>query len=297
MKELHLKYYTLIPLSVLLMTALLQPQMLFGQAAMDAEIAGTAGGQRYPAILEAVDRVALHAQVSGYLEAIEFTEGSFVSRGDLLFRIDQRVFEAQFADADAALAVAKAEAELAHNESGRAQRLFNRNAISAEEAERRKAQAIIADARLQTAEANLRKASLDLQFTEIRAPFDGRIGRAQITPGNLVTTADTLAVIVAMDQLYARLDVAEHEFTALGSSPESQWLVRFSNDRTGDTVYRSTGIIIDNEVRKGTGSVRIYALIDNSGHHLLPGMFGLAELRTGSSGDAVPVISKSLSSN
>ena len=296
MKMLHFKKYVLLPLSVLMM-ALLQPQMLLGQAPEVSAVAEDTPVQRYPALLEAVDRVALHAQVSGYLDAIEFTEGSIVKRGDILFRIDPRVYEAKVADADAALAVAKAEAELAHNEAERAQRLFNRNAISAEEVERRKAQATIAAARVMTAEANLRAASLDLQFTRIRAPFDGRIGRAQVTPGNLVTSADTLAVIVAIDQLYVRLDVAEQEFATFATSPLSHWLVQFSNAPAGAAVYRSNAIFVDNEVRKGSGTVRVYAKIDNTGHQLLPGMFGQAEMLFGAKGNLIPAISNTVGSN
>lgn len=114
--------------------------------------------EQYPAVLEAVDRVVLVARVTGYLDSIEFVEGEPVKKGDLLFRIDPRPYQAEFKAAEAALAMARADADLAQTESELAQRLVQRKAIPVEDADRRTAQAVIALARVQEAEARLNTA-------------------------------------------------------------------------------------------------------------------------------------------
>jgi RND family efflux transporter MFP subunit len=305
MKLLSLKYFLLIPLYVLILVTALQPQRLLGQAAASAPPIDVARpivrnitlSQQLPAFVEAINRVELHAQVNGYLDTIEYKAGQIVKKGDLLFRIDPRVFEARFADADAALAIAKSEADLANSEADRALRLHNRDAIAAEEVERRKAHALIAGSRVAAAEALLRSASLELQFTGIRAPIDGRIGRALITPGNLVTSSDVLAVIVSLDELYVRLDLAEQDFMQLSQYPREHWAVQFATDANNQQLYDGLVTIVDNEVRQGTGSVRIHARVDNPEHLLLPGMFGQAELIFGSKSNAILINEKSVATS
>lgn len=249
--------------------------------------------QRYPAMIEAVDRVALHAQVSGYLERVSFQEGALVRQGDILFHIDSRFYRAKLADAEAALAIARAEADLARNESGRALRLAARSAIPAEEVERRLAQAAIARAKVQAAQAALDNAKLNVEFSEIRAPFDGRIGRANVTRGNLVTPEDELAVIVATDRLHVRFDMNESEFARLDPYA-SDWLVNFSVDKAGEVIASGPVTIIDNEVRTGTGTVRIRARLEVARRPLIHGMFGNAEVVFGERHDALLIDEKAI---
>lgn len=246
---------------------------------------------QFPAMLEAVDRVALHAQVSGYLDSVEFEEGTLVSEGDVLFRIDARAYQAQLADARAALTIAGAESKLAQSEAGRASRLQERLAISTEEVERRAAQADVAKSRVLAAEAAVKKAELDVEFATIRAPFSGRIGRAQVTRGNLVTPADELAVLVAMDELLVRFDIDEQAFTSLGTQGRRDWFVKFLANG-----FETTGpvTIVDSEVKPGTGTVRMFARIQNAEHQLLPGMFGEASLVYGVHRDAVLIDDKAV---
>lgn len=251
-----------------------------------------ASSERYPAVVEAVDRAVLHAQVSGYLDSITFEEGARVRQGDVLFNIDNRIYRAKLADAEAALAMAHAEAELARTESERALRLLKKNAISAEEAERRAAQATVARARVRAAEAAVNTARLNVEFSQVRAPFDGRIGRAQVTPGNLVTPADELAVIVATDRLYVRFDMNESEFVSFNPQAANSWSVSFFVD---DRIVASGPVaIIDNEVRSGTGTVRIRARIGNSDQQLVPGMFGHADVVFGEQRDALLIDDKAI---
>lgn len=244
------------------------------------QLSSVTESRRYPAVLEAIDRAALHAQVRGYLESIEFEEGAYVKKGDVLFRIDARPYRARLEDAEAALAIAKAEANLADGEAKRAARLLERDAVSREDAERRKAQADVASARMKAAEAALASARLDVGFATVRAPFDGRMGRAMITVGNLVSPTDELAVLVALDQLHVRLDMDESMFGAETQNFSKGWFVSF-RVHGKEQAWTGPVSIIGNEIRSGTGSIRLHATIDNAHHALLPGMFGEAELVTG----------------
>lgn len=253
-----------------------------------------AASLEFPAMLEAIDRVALHAQVTGYLDSIEFVEGALVREGDALFRIDARIHQAKLADATAALRVARAEAGVAQSEAERATRLLEKKALSAEEVERRVAHAEVAKARVLAAEAAVAAAQLDVEFAVIRAPFTGRIGRAKVTRGNLVTPADELGVLVAIDELLVRFDLDEHAFAALDPRERDRWFVNFTG---GGTETYGPVTIMETEVKPGTGTVRMFARIPNPGHELLPGMFGEASLVYGVHEDAVLIDDKALGTN
>jgi membrane fusion protein, multidrug efflux system len=250
----------------------------------------------FPAVLEAVDRVALRAQVSGYLDSIEFQEGALVKKGEVLFRIDPRVYRARLADAQAALTIARAEAQLAQHEAERATRLKERIAISAEEVERRTARAAVAQAQVAAAEAAVQKAALDVEYSTLRAPFAGRIGRSRITRGNLVTPADELGVLVATDQLLVRFDIDDQAFAQLNPQVAPDWRVNFAAQGASD-VKSGPVTIVDSEVKAGTGTVRIHARIDNRDRSLLPGMLGQAELVFGERQNALLIDDKAVGAN
>jgi RND family efflux transporter MFP subunit len=252
--------------------------------------------RKFPALLEAVDRVAIRAQVSGYLDNIEFQEGAFVKKGDVLFRIDSRVYRARLADAEAALVVAHAEAKLAKNEADRAARLQERIAISGEELERRIARAAVTEAHIASAEAAVQKAKLDVEYSTLRAPFAGRIGRSRITRGNLVTPADELAVLVATDQLFVRFDIDDRAFAQLNAAKAQDWSVNFTA-RGADKGVSAPVSIVDSEVKAGSGTVRIHARIDNRNISLLPGMLGEAELVFGKRQNALLIDDKAVGTN
>ncbi|MCM2256060.1 MAG: efflux RND transporter periplasmic adaptor subunit [Vicinamibacteria bacterium] len=240
----------------------------------------------YPGHVEAVERVVLQPKVGGYLEAVLFEEGARVARGQLLARIDARPYRVAVAEAEAHLQRARAEAEAARSEAERAQRLLTRQATSQEDAERRAANRTIAESQLAAAEAAVARARLDLGFTELRAPIAGRIGRALLTPGNLVDTDSELAVLVSLDPVYVRFDVEESRLAG-GAAPAS-WQVRFA---AGGAAGEARGRIafVDNEVGHGTGTVRVRATFANPRGALMPGMFGGVRLALGAPAPALLV--------
>ena len=167
----------------------------------------------YTGRIEAVSSVDVRARVSGYLEKVNFKAGAMVKKGDLLFLIDPKPFTAQLNYAEAELERAKAKQELAKNDRLRAENLFRGKAISEEEYDARSKGLREAVAAVNSAEANVYTARLNLDFTKIRAPIDGQIGRELITEGNLVSggggDATRLTFIVSTDPVYVYVDADE----------------------------------------------------------------------------------------
>jgi multidrug efflux system membrane fusion protein len=167
----------------------------------------------YTGRIEAVSSVDIRARVSGYLEKVNFKAGELVKKGDLLFLIDPKPFTAQLNYAEAELERAKTKRELAKNDLVRAESLFRGKAISEEEYDARSKGLREAAATVNSAEANVYTARLNLDFTKIRAPIDGRIGRELITEGNLVSggggDATLLTFIVSTNPVYVYVDADE----------------------------------------------------------------------------------------
>jgi membrane fusion protein, multidrug efflux system len=244
--------------------------------------------QSYPAQVEAIERVELQPQVSGALEAVNFTEGSFVRRGQVLFRIDRRPYAAALAEAEAALAQAEADAEATLREGSRAARLVEKKAISQEDADRRQASAGVAKARVAAAQAAVERARLTLSYTEVRSPISGRVGRAEMTRGNLVSPQTRLAVIVATDPVYVRFDVDENTLASYLGKGTGRWRVRFAQQGAVTSLPAEVAFV-ENEVGRGTGTLRIRARLANAGGTVIPGMYGTATLTFGEEKDAILV--------
>ena len=246
--------------------------------------------QTYPAQIEAIERVELRPQVSGALEAVSFTEGATVSRGQVLFRIDRRPYAAALAEAEAGLAQAQADAEASLKEGERAARLVEKKAISQEDADRRTASAAVASARVAAARAAVERARLNLSFTEVRSPISGRIGRAEVTRGNLVSPETKLAVVVATDPVYVRFDVDENTLARQLGKSSAQWRVGF-NGMPAEVAF------VENEIGRGTGTLRIRAKLDNPNGAVIPGMYGTAKLTLGEEKNAVLVREEAIGSD
>ncbi len=162
--------------------------------------------------LESPETVEIRARVSGYLDKVHFKEGKEVKKGDLLFTIDPRPYQAEFDHADAEYQRALSQAELAKNDSERAKRLIATKAISEEDFDTKAKTYAAALAAVRSARAATDSAKLNLEFTEIRAPIDGRIGSALVTKGNLVSSgagASLLTSLVSLDPLYCYSDADE----------------------------------------------------------------------------------------
>src|SRR5690606_32010886 len=165
----------------------------------------------------AVESVEIRSRVSGYVDRVAYQEGQEIAKGDLLFVIDRRPYEAALAQARAGLARARSEAKLAASQDRRAQALVEARAISREEFEARKAAVAQAEAAVRAAQAEVAAARLELQFTEVRSPIDGRAGRAMATAGNLAQADSTvLTTVVSQDPVHVYFETDEQTFLRYG---------------------------------------------------------------------------------
>ncbi len=243
--------------------------------------------QQFSGRLEAVDRVDIRPQVSGILTAVHFKDGAVVRKGDLLFTIDPRPFAAEVARAQAQVAAAESRAAYTATELARAERLLADNAIAKRDFEEKQNQARDGAASLQAAQAALKVARLNLEYCEIRAPIDGRLSRAEVTPGNLVTAnaGAPLSSIVAATRIYAAFEVDEQSFlkyinaASSGQTPDLPVSLGLANE----VGYSREGRIhsVDNRLDTASGTIRVRALFDNPDGRLIPGLY--ARIRLGGS--------------
>src|SRR5262245_4769422 len=175
---------------------------------------------------EAVQTVEVRPRVSGFIQHVSFPEGATVKRGDVLLTIDPRPYEAEVARAEAMLEQAKTRAALASQELERAKRLSNTQAISREELDARTSSVDEAAAAIRASDAALRNAKLNLEWTVVRAPISGRVGRAEITAGNLVQagspSASLLTTIVSLDPIYVYFDTDEQAYLKFVNTGRSE---------------------------------------------------------------------------
>jgi multidrug efflux system membrane fusion protein len=235
--------------------------------------------------LQAVDTIQLRPRVGGYVDSVHFQEGALVRKDQLLFRIDPRPYQAEVDRLSANLSQAKSEQALAQSNAERAQRLLDQHAIAKEEADRQATAAQSAKAQVASTTAALDSAHLNLSFTEVRAPIDGRVSNALVTPGNLVTSNDVLTSVVSVDPIYAYFDVDEHSFLKFdrqrrehGASPQISMALADENG------FPHTGRIdfVDNQLRAGSGTIRLRAVFDNADARYTPGLYVRIQLRSDS---------------
>jgi len=246
---------------------------------------------------ESVNSVEVRPRVGGFVERVAFIEGALVHQGDVLFTIDARPYEAEVARADAVLAQARTRKELADMELERAQRLVSTQAISREELDARTSGRAESDAAIKAAEAALRLAKLNLEWTVVRAPITGRVSRAEVTSGNLVQAgppaATLLTTIVSMDPMYVYFDGDEQAFlkymqvrpTATGARGLGRTVYVGLASEAGFP-HEGTVDFVDNQVDRSAGTIRIRAVMPNKSLLFTPGLFARVRLVDGNRRDA-----------
>jgi multidrug efflux system membrane fusion protein len=233
--------------------------------------------------LQAIDTIQLRPRVSGYVDRVLFTEGAMVKKGQLLFQIDPRPYQAEVDRLQANLGQARAELALANENAARAQKLLDQHAVSREEADRMSTASQSAKGQVAADSAALEAAQLNREFTEVRAPIDGRVSNALITAGNLVTPSDVLTSVVSVNPVYAYFDVDEHSYLKLdrirrahGAAPQIAMALA---DESG---FPHSGRIdfVDNQLSAASGTIRLRAVFDNSDGSFTPGLYVHMQLRS-----------------
>jgi RND family efflux transporter MFP subunit len=232
---------------------------------------------------EATDSVDVRARVSGYLERVAFQDGSTVKKGDLLFVIDRRPYKAALDQAQATQVSAQARLQFAQADIERAESLRRTGNIAEQLVDQRRQAFLSARADLDNAEAALRNAQLNYDFTEIKAPMAGKIGRRLISEGNLVNANETLLTnIVTLDPIYFYFDVDERSFLAytraIQADKQAGRDVTYAA-KVGTSDEKEPGRtakldFLDNRVDQATGTIRARAVVPNKDVFLTPGLFG-----------------------
>jgi len=234
--------------------------------------------------LEAVERVDVRSRVAGAVKSVHFTEGALVKRDDLLITIDPDPYAAEVDRAQAQVIAAQARVNYTQSERQRAQLLWNESAIARRELDERVNAAQEASANLSAAQAALQSARLNLGYTQVRAPVSGRVGRLEVTVGNLVPAgpgAPVLTTLVSVNPIYASFDADEHVvLRTLHEGPRGV-TVEAETVTNGGRKLSGRLQLIDNQVNTRSGTVRVRAVFDNKDGSLIPGQF--VKLRMGKS--------------
>jgi RND family efflux transporter MFP subunit len=237
---------------------------------------------------EAVERVEVRPRVSGYVASTHFEQGHEVKKGDILYVIDPRPYQAALKHAQAELVRARTQLTLAKSERERATRLIEKHAISQEEFDARTSGNEAAEANVAAAEAAVDAAALDLSFTQVRASISGLVGRAEITAGNFVSAGQTLlTTLVSIDPIYVSFDGDEQvylkyvgmelrgERKSSRNAPNPVWVGLA--DEQGHP-HEGHMVFLDNELDPNTGTIHARGLFANNDRRFTPGMFARVKL-------------------
>lgn len=256
--------------------------------------------QEFSGRLEAIERVDLRPRVLGAIQAVHFREGSLVRHGDLLLTIDPEPYRAEVERAEAQVSAAEARIAFARNELDRGRKLTANQTITQRDLDTRENSLREAEASLRAAQAAATTARLNLSYTEVRAPISGRIGKIEVTAGNLVnggSGAPILTTIVSTNPIYVSFDADEHAVQrALATLPAGgdrrDHLARIPVEmRSGPEaeVVRGKLQLIDHTVNGASGTVRVRAMLDNADDRLMPGQFARVRLGQAKTTPAVVV--------
>lgn len=245
----------------------------------------------YSGRFEAIEAVEVRPRVSGFIEKIHFKDGQIVKAGDQLFTIDPREYRIAVESAEAEIARSDAQVDLAENEVERARPLVKTGAVTERDFDQRSANLNVQRAALQAAQASLKRAQLNLEWTAVTAPVSGRISDRKVDIGNLVTggTGGTtlLTTIVSLDPIHFVFDASEADYLRYGrlsisggrkSSRDTQNPVRV---RLADEAeFKHTGHMdfVDNQLNARSGTIRGRAIFDNKDQLFVPGVFARMQL-------------------
>jgi membrane fusion protein, multidrug efflux system len=250
--------------------------------------------------LQAVETVEIRPRVTGYIDKVAFTEGSLVKRGTLLFVIDPRPYQAEYDRAASDVQRYKTALELGRIELARVQRLRDSGAVSQEELDERKSTVASAEANVAGSQAALEAASLNLNFTRVTSPIDGRVSRAEVTRGNLVTGGANggtlLSSVVSMDPIYIYFDADEQSYLRYAQLARDG--DRASKRDSGSPVqvglaneegFPHAGKLdfLDNQLNPQTGTIRARAVLENKDGQFTPGLFARVQLLGGDEYQAI----------
>ncbi len=240
--------------------------------------------------LQAPETVEIRPRVSGYIDKVVFTEGSRVNRGELLFLIDPRPYQAETDRAAADVKRYKTALDLARIELSRVQKLKESGAVSEEELDERKSTLAQSEANLGGSQAALESAALNLNFTRVTSPIDGRVSRAEVTRGNLVTGGinggTLLTSVVSMDPMYLYFDADEQSYLRYtqmpraGAHPSARDAAPVNVGLANEEGFPHTGVVdfVDNQLNSQTGTIRARAVLENKAGLYTPGLFARVQL-------------------
>src|SRR6185437_12522192 len=238
----------------------------------------------------AVDHVDIRPRVSGYISSVNFVDGTVVHKGQVLFVIDPRPYQADYQRAEADLDQARAQAALAKAEQTRAVSLFAAHAISRDEFDTRTANARQSAATVEAAKAAVDSAALNLTFTRVIAPITGRVSRAIVTNGNLVTNGQTLlTTIVSLNPIYVEFNADEQAYLTFEKYAGNDGRKDAPTNSLGNAVYVGLAdengyphegrlVFMDNSLNAETGTIYARALLTNTDGHFVPGLFARVKL-------------------
>ncbi|MGN6482264.1 efflux RND transporter periplasmic adaptor subunit [Luteibacter sp.] len=257
--------------------------------------------QTYSGRLQAIERVDVRAQVPGTIVKVYFKDGQMVKKGDPLFLIDPRPYEAAVNRANAQVAAAKARAAFTTADYARAQKLQAGNAISKRDFDDRFNASLTATADVKAAEAALVEAKVNLDYTAINAPVDGKVSRAERTVGNIVAagySSPSLTTLVSISPIYADFDVDEQTYLQY-LSQVGQRDVPVHLGLATDTGTPRTGKVasVDNQLNNNTGTIRVRASFDNPDGAMVPGLFARVSVGAGSPHQAILIDDRAISTD
>ncbi|MGH8853123.1 MAG: efflux RND transporter periplasmic adaptor subunit [Telluria sp.] len=247
--------------------------------------------QEFSGRLEAIEMVEIRPRVSGYITAVNFKPGAEVKKGQVLFEIDPRPYQAEADRAGAAAGAARARADLARLELQRAEKLLADKAIAQREFDEKSAAQKELDASARAAQAQHEAARLNLAYTRVTAPIDGRVSKAEITLGNLVDASAVLTSVVSLERIYASFDGDEETYLRVGTRAQrgQSAVVRVGLANEEGFPHEGKLEFVDNQLDARAGSVRMRATLANTDRALAPGLFARIQVGSGVPGNAIVI--------